>query len=56
MVFTIGLQSPGFFDSFKKNGRNLLMMALMMLVGAGSNRRLTDKLVKEPLEFAAIAA
>jgi len=36
-IFTIGLQSgPGFFDSFKKNGKNLLMMALIIVVSAGA--------------------
>ncbi|OJV74906.1 MAG: transporter [Bacteroidia bacterium 44-10] len=36
-IFTIGLQSgPGFFDSFQKNGKKLLMMALIIVVSAGT--------------------
>lgn len=35
-IFTIGIQSgPGFFDSFQKNGKRLLMMALIIVVTAG---------------------
>lgn len=36
-IFTIGLQSgPGFFDSFKKDGKKLLMMAVIIVVSAGA--------------------
>jgi len=36
-IFTIGLQSgPGFFDSFQKNGKKLLMMALIIVISAGA--------------------
>ena len=36
-IFSIGLQSgPGFFDSFRRNGKNLLLMALIIIVSAGA--------------------
>lgn len=36
-IFTIGIQSgPGFFDSFRSNGKKLIMMALLIVICAGS--------------------
>lgn len=34
-IYTIGVQAgPGFFDSFKKNGRNLVVLATVVIVSA----------------------
>lgn len=34
-IYTIGVQAgPGFFDSFKKNGRNLAMLATVVIISA----------------------
>lgn len=34
-IYTIGVQAgPGFFDSFKKNGRNLVLLATVVIVSA----------------------
>ncbi len=35
-IFTIGIQAgPGFFDSFRKNGKTLLLLALLIVASAG---------------------
>ena len=35
-IFTIGVQAgPGFFESFKKDGRKLALFATMLIVAAG---------------------
>ena len=36
-IFTIGIQAgPGFFESFKKNGRQLAILASLLIVSAGT--------------------
>ncbi len=35
-IFTIGIQSgPGFFDSFKKNGKNIFILSALIIASAG---------------------
>jgi putative transport protein len=36
-IFTIGIQSgPGFFDSFKKNGKNIFILSVLIIASSGA--------------------